>query len=110
MFVDVHTKHLVPELPAYLQDTPDLLRQFETLKESNLPHGSFLVSIDVVGLYTNIPHDEGINSLKLALNKRKNTEVPSDFLAKLLSLVLKYNIFEFNGKHYQQRIGTAMGT
>ena len=64
----------------------------------------------MVGLYTNIPHEEGIKSLKAALDKRKNADVSSDFLAKLLSLVLKYNIFKFDGKLYQQQIGTAMGT
>jgi hypothetical protein len=61
-------------------------------------------------LYTNIPHNEGIESLKQALNTRKTKEVSTDFLVKLLSLVLKHNIFEFNGKYYQQQIGTAMGT
>jgi hypothetical protein len=44
-FVDYHAKHLVPEIPSYLQDTPDLLRLFEELNNSNLPTNAFPVSI-----------------------------------------------------------------
>jgi hypothetical protein len=110
LFVDAHTKHLVPELPAYLQDTPDLLRQFETLKESNLPQGSFPVSIDVVGLYTNIPHEDGMRSMEEALEGRKDKTVKTSLLITLLDHVLKQNIFEFNGELYLQKLGTAIGT
>ena len=35
---------------------------------------------------------------------------PTQILIKLLTLVLKCNNFEFNGKHYFQIQGTAMGT
>ena len=54
-------KHLVPKLDSYLQDTPDLLRQLEEMKTQRLPATRFPVSIDVVGLYSNIPHDEQEN-------------------------------------------------
>ena len=50
LFVDYHTKDLVPKIPSYLQDTPHLLRQLEELKTSNIPKGAFPKSIDVVGL------------------------------------------------------------
>jgi hypothetical protein len=110
LYVNHHAKDLVPEIPSYLQDTPHFLRELETLKNTVIPQNSFPISVDVVGLYTNIPHNEGIESLKRALNTRKTKEVSTDFLVKLLSFVLKHNIFEFNGKYYQQQIGTAMGT
>ena len=59
-FVDHHAKDLVTKIPSYLQDTPDFLRHLEDLKQTKLPAGSFPVSIDVVGLYGNIPHDEDL--------------------------------------------------
>ena len=59
-FVDSEAKHLVKEIPSYIQDTPDLLRYLESMKNTNLPPGTFPVSIDVVGLYNNIPNDEGL--------------------------------------------------
>jgi hypothetical protein len=84
LFVDHHTKDLVPKIPSYLQDTPHLLRELETLKNTSLPEGAFPISIDVVGLYTNIPHDEGIESVKRALNTRKDPEVQTSTLIELL--------------------------
>jgi hypothetical protein len=110
LFVDHHTKDLVPLIPSYLQDTPHLLREIENLKTTGLPQGAFPVSIDVVGLYTNIPHNEGIESVERALNTRRNPEVPTNTLIEFLNLVLKYNIFEFKSDLYQQKMGTAMGT
>ena len=33
-----------------------------------------------------------------------------DFIVKLLEILLKFNIFEFDGQLYSQNIGTAMGS
>ena len=109
-FVDHHAKPLVEKIPSYLQDTPDFLRQLEKLKETPLPPNSFPVSIDVVGLYSNIPHKEGIECMQEALNTRSDQSVSTSFLITLLTLVLTLNIFEFDLKLYLQIIGTAMGT
>ena len=54
--------------------------------------------------------DEGIDATTEALEERDDKTVSSEFLARLLELVLKHNIFEFNGQFYKQLIGTAMGT
>lgn len=110
LFVDHHSKHLVLNTPSYLQDTPDLLRQIEKMNETPLPAGAFAVSIDVVGLYQNIPHEEGISYFGEALNTRKDQTIPTDFLVALLRLVLTLNIFEFNSELFKQILGTAMGT
>ena len=84
------------EHPSYLQDTPDFLRIIEDNNaEGPLPENSVLVSIDVSGLYTNIPQDEGLDAVSEALEK-KNLPFPKEFLVKLLELTLKHNIFEFN--------------
>ena len=88
-------KGLANKHSSYLQDTPDFLRIIEDINEkTNLPEGSILVSIDVSALYTNIPQDEGIEAVREVLTERKNCEVPTDFLTRLLEIVLKYNIFE----------------
>ena len=72
--------------------------------------GDMLVSIDVSGLYTNIPQWEGVEAAKEALDERYDKKVPTEFIIKLLELVLKNNIFEFNSELFIQMIGTAMGT
>jgi hypothetical protein len=110
LFVDYHAKHLVPKIPSYLQDTPDLLRKLENWKNTTIPDDVFPVSIDVVGLYTNIPHDEGLVTFRKALEKREDKAVTTDLLVEMLSIVLKTNIFEFNEELFLQKIGTAMGT
>ena len=110
LFVDTHTKNLVKTIPSYLQDTPDFLRHLEELKKIKLPENSFPISIDVVGLYNNIPHEEGIQCMKEALDKREDQTIPTLFLITLLTLVLTWNIFEFGAKLFIQLIGTAMGT
>lgn len=46
-------------------------------KIQNLPHNILLVTIDVVFLYTNIPHDNGFKELKHVLNIRHQNYKPA---------------------------------
>src|SRR5215813_2514280 len=66
--------------------------------------------MDVNSLYTNIPHEEGIDALRHYLSSNDESKPTSDTLCVLTELVLKNNFFEFNNKHYIQVQGTAMGT
>ena len=61
-------------------------------------------------MYTNIPNHEGI--LAVAEHLRRDPEKPKigPHLLKLLELVLHSMSFNFNGDHYLQTRGTAMGT
>ena len=110
LFLDHHCKHLVPKLDSYLQDTPDLLRHLEDLKAKPLPPNTFPVSINVVGLYSNIPHREAVDTMREALNSREDQSIPTAFLITLLLQVLQYNVFNFGMKLFIQLIGIAMGT
>ena len=51
-----------------------------------------------------------MDAVQDALEDRDDKKVPSEFIIKLLDLVLKNNIFEFNEELFIQLIGTAMGT
>ena len=66
--------------------------------------------MDVKSLYTNINHDDALNVTREALNERKSKEVPTELVVRLLEMVLKYNIFEFNEELYIQDIGGPMGS
>ena len=68
------------------------------------------MSIDVSGLYTNIPQTEGLEAIHDAHEDRNEKNISLDFIIKLLDLVLKNNIFEFNEEQFIQLIGTAMGS
>ena len=79
-------------------------------KIGKLPEGAILCTMDVVGLYPNIPHGEGLASLYKFLETRENKQISSDTLAELAEIVLKNNIFEFDEKTFKQKRGTAIGT
>ena len=74
--------------------------------------GMLLCTLDITSLYTNIPHNEGIQSIKeiLAIHRTPNNLPHNSYIIVLLEVLLTNNHFEFNGKHYHQESGTAMGT
>ena len=75
-----------------------------------LPDGAILCTVDVVGLYPSIPHEECLEALKGVLEHREDKTISTDTLLELAHVVLKNNFFEFNGDFYQQLRGTAIGT
>ena len=99
------------KLKSYVKDTTHFLK---IIKEFGpLPPNCFLVTLDVTSLYTNIPNDEGLQAAKetLEANRPDPKLFPSNkSLFRLLDFVLTMNNFKFNGKHYLQKGGTAMGT
>ena len=74
-----------------------------------LPDGAILCTVDVVGLYPSIPHEEGLEALKEVLERRGDKTISTDTLLELAHVVLKNNFFEFNDDFYQQLRGTALG-
>ena len=112
VFVEHHLKEAATQHTTYLKDTPDFLRKVENEINSKdpLPQNAIIVTCDVTGLYTNIPQDECTETARNVLNERTDTNVPTDFIIKLLELILKYNIFEFGDQLFQQIIGFAMGS
>ena len=61
--------------------------------------------MDVVGLYPNIPHDEGLSALRKKLGERDEKGVSTDALVELAELVLTNNIFSFNQTTLKQKRG-----
>eukprot|EP00105_Crassostrea_gigas_P005310 XP_011418863.1 PREDICTED: uncharacterized protein LOC105322042 [Crassostrea gigas] len=106
-FIDLHLRPHVEDLPSYLQDTTDYLNKTPS---SGLPDHTLFVTMDVTSLYTNIPHDEGIEACREVWDSRAIQQPSTESLLKLLEHVLKLNNFMFNGEHYIQISGTAMGT
>ena len=56
----------------------------------------------------NITQEEGVQYVEHILSTRQNQEVPHGFIARLLELILKHNIFQLEDDIYQQQVGTAM--
>ena len=108
MFVDYHLRPHVEPLPSYLRDTTHFLTRVQGL--DTLPLGTLLVTLDVKSLYTNIPHDDGIEACREALNTRTQLQPPTEDLVELIKQILTKNTFIFASQHYLQTHGTAMGT
>ena len=68
--------------------------------------------MDVTSLYTNIPQEEGITTVRRAYDifHNNNPPIPTNYLREMLGLILEENSFQFNGDNYLQTHGTAMGT
>ena len=100
----MHTTH------SFIKDTTHFLNKLEHLEQ--LPQNAFLVTLDVSSLYTNIPHNEGIDAYRHFLNTRDRnaSSISTETLCDLLRMILTMNNFSFNDKHYLQTHGTAMGT
>jgi hypothetical protein len=110
-FVDYFLNPTAKMIKSYVKDTTHFLQLMKKL--GKIPDGALLVTLDVVGLYPNIPLAQGITAAKQALvNFRPghNVKPSNNTLTKLLDLVLKRNNFTFNGRHYLQLRGTAIGT
>ena len=113
--VDYWIQPLVQATPAFLRDTTHFLQVVEEWKQTYdpLPQEALFVTIDVVGLYSNIPHHEVETSLRAALTQHRDLvpeAPPTDTIMKIVQHVLGNNVLDYDGHIFQQIHGTAMGT
>ena len=105
LFLDFHLQPIAIKVKLYIKDTNDFLKKLRSL--TNLPGNSLLCTMDVVGLYPNIPHDEGLSALRKRLNERDKKDVSTDTPVELAELLLKNNIFNVNERPLKQKRGTT---
>ena len=61
-YIDYVLKPLMHYLPSYVKVTTDFIQK---LKSTKLAHAnSYLVALDVSTLYTNIPHEDGLDACR----------------------------------------------
>ena len=60
-FVDYYLQPEVKKLRSYVKNTADFIKKIEAI--DHVSDDSYLVSLDVRSLYTNIPHKEGIDAV-----------------------------------------------
>ena len=68
--------------------------------------------MDVTSLYTNIPQEEGVETVCNGYESLYEGESPiqTQYLKRTLELILQENSFQFTEKNYLVPHGTAMGT
>ena len=103
---------LVEILPSYIRESKHFQQLIESV--SPPPENAILVTADVTSLYTNIPHEEGIESVLHYMKLHANTLPPGapspHTIGVLLETILKNNNLSFMDRHFLQLVGTAMGT
>ena len=83
----------------------------DAIKTVQIPDDHKLVSFDVKSLFTSIPLQLALDCTKTAINKSHyQPPLPTDDIMDLLHLCLTSTYFQYNGKHYKQLHGTAMGS
>lgn len=108
-FLDILLKPLLKHVRSFIRDDFDFLNHLPETVDKN----TIIVSFDVVNLYTNIPHDFGIQAITYWIETYQH-ELPErinkDLIIEGIKFILENNYFMFNDKHYRQISGTAMGT
>ena len=101
-------KPLTDESRHKLQSTDNFI---DAIKTVQIPDDHELVPFDVKSLFTSIPLQLALDCTKTAINKSAyQPPLPIDDLMDLLHLCLTSTYFQYNGKHYKQLHGTAMGS
>ena len=61
-FLDFNLQPIAKKVKSYIKHTNDFLKKLHPL--TKLPDNSHFCAMDVVGLYPNIPHDEGLSAVR----------------------------------------------
>ena len=111
-YVTHYIQPLVETLPSYTRDSKHFLQLLESLPP--LPENATLVTADVASLYTNIPHEEGIESVLHYIKLHADVLPPGAPSPHTIGVspetILKNNNLSFMDKHFLQLVATAMGT
>ena len=68
-FLDFHLQPLAQAVKSHINDTNDFLNKL-LVKNPKFPDNIILCTVHVVGLYPNIPHEEGLSALRERLDNR----------------------------------------
>ena len=101
-------KPLTDESRHKLQSTENFI---DAIKTAQVPDDYKLVSFDVKSLFTSIPLQLALDCTETAINNSTiELPLPTDDVMDLLNLCLTSTYFQYNGTHYKQLHGTAMGS
>ncbi|XP_043914349.1 uncharacterized protein LOC122790793 isoform X1 [Protopterus annectens] len=101
-------------LLKYLKKIPSICKDSWTFL-SNISEVTFntdfnFLTIDVVDLYTSIPHQEATEWVGMKLKDLGATNNEINIVTELLGIVLESNFFIFNEEIFLQKQGVAMGS
>ena len=105
-FIDYYINPLSHTHPSYIKDTYTFVNK---LKNLTVPENTFLFSVDVESLYTNIDTTLGIEAVRKALASSPDPSRPDHYILQFLHITLTRNDFLFDTSFFLQTSGCAMG-
>ena len=107
IFAGHFLKKFYSKFDSILSDSFSLVKLLETTKFDTNCH---VFTIDFKSLYTNIPVEDAINSIKELVLEFNDVIPNAEFVIELLNVILKNSLMTFNGEYFQQIFGVIMGT
>ncbi|MEL7307825.1 MAG: reverse transcriptase domain-containing protein [Pseudomonadota bacterium] len=110
--LDKALKPLIEHIPAHLENTAHLIDRLKSLPKEIVQSHNYPCSLDVVSLYTSIPHEEAIETAIELMTEHSYTyhELNMNDLRELLYVTLENNFFTFENFIYKQVHGLSMGS
>ena len=102
-----YLKEFYCKFDSILTDSLSLVKILEGKKFHNK---CFLFTIDFKSLYTNIPVEDAINSIKQLVWEYQDVIPNAEFIVELLEVILKNSLMSFDGEYFQQFFRVIMGT
>ena len=103
--VDYALQPLIPLFPSILTSSKEVKKKLQKVKSFE---NCWIVTGDVVAMYTNIEPFAAINSIRTIL-QRENKGIRKSNLVRMIEFVLLNNFFKYEEKTYYQTTGLAMG-
>jgi hypothetical protein len=85
-FIDEHIKRYVPKVKTYVRDTQNFITKIRAAPP--LPEGVYLVTMEIVSLYTDIPYHEALITIAEHLRNNKEMAAIGPCILKLAELRL----------------------
>ena len=107
--VDILLKPFLIYFRSYIKDNLDFLAKCSRENKWD----TILTTFDVVGLYSNIPHEYGLEAIKYWLDKFPESlrrRFPKEFVLESVKFILENNNLNFDNEYFNQIKGTVMAT
>ncbi len=110
--LDKILKPLIQHIPAHLENTAHLVNKLKEIPREIVRSHNYPCSLDVIGLYTSIPHEGAVDIVGDMMMERNYTfyNLNAHDVRSLLLTVLENNFFCFENVIFKQIHGLAMGS
>ena len=84
-YIDYHLQRVVKQTPSYIKDTNNFINNVNDIR--NIPRKSYLVTMDVKSLYTNIPNSEGMATVKKAYDNYPKKSIATTVISDINTFI-----------------------